>query len=74
MAWGEVGLDGKAMREAIDKKVREVGDAIERACEQSIQEGRNGVLVVKTNGEWQVFASHPDVPYGAIYERNAPDE
>jgi hypothetical protein len=63
--------DGYAIREAIERRVKEIGDSIERACEQSIQEGRNGVLVEKLGDEWRITPSHPDVPFGAIYERTS---
>lgn len=58
-------------RKLVDSRAGLINAAIERACEASIQEGRNGVLVERTEGRsrWVVHTSHPDVPYGAIYER-----
>lgn len=48
--------------------------AIERACERSLQEGRNGVMVERRKFDaaapYLITPSHPDVPYGAIFHRD----
>lgn len=58
-------------RKLVDGRVKLIGQAIERACEISIAEGMYGVLVERNpeQSRWTVHSSHPEVPYGAIYER-----
>lgn len=63
---------GDAVPEA-SRKTDEVRFAIEAACRRSVVEGCFGVLVERpvtgTNEQWRVHASHPDVPFGTIFER-----
>lgn len=60
------------------RKTPEVRLEIEEARRRSVEEGCCGVLVERpvtgTGDEWRVHASHPDVPFGIIFERPRTDD
>lgn len=60
------------VRAAVERQVAEVDAAIERACEQALQLGDRGVLVLTKNNIPVEVGPHPDVPYGQIHYRPAP--
>lgn len=47
--------------------------ALERACEEALQGGQHGVLVVRDRFGGMKVAVDPSVPYGHIYEVDAPE-
>lgn len=56
---------------ALEQLRRELS-AIETACEQAVQGGKYGVLVLRGRGRGVLIAApHPMVPYGNLYEAPA---
>jgi hypothetical protein len=58
-----------AIRESAEAHSRAAAVVIERACEQALQAGVSGVLVLTRNGVPVLASPHPDVPYGQIHYR-----
>ena len=72
MSSDEIAAWPEAFRVAVEAAIRAEAEAIERACEAAVQDGRYGVMVIR-NRDHRLVSALPDgrVPYGYIYEQVA---
>ena len=58
----------------VSERLKAINDCIEKACEQSLQSGKHGVLVLTDRDGTPTHAGvHESVPYGYIYYRYPED-